>query len=323
MRDAVDVWVMGFAETDAATVAAVAERFGIDAATAEGLVRSTPRPVKRGIEPRAAMDYRRVLEELGARVEIVPEGEPPRRAFGRDDLPLPDLAGPIEPVAPASPPRVAGGVAVDQTPAPPKPAPPSSPAGPSLVVKAAIGAGLLAALGLMVWYGASFVEGLVSSADGAQDGGDVDSVCAAELSTRLGHADARGWLARPGHLMLGLSDPSAAIGLVNALYRGGATDVQVTQIEGNALSQYAGTLVAVLPEGSPDAVVRAAERGLGLNEGAIPIAPGARFEVGARYLRITFADLDAAEAGSTNPYQLERDLREMSRARERGFDPGQ
>ena len=147
---------------------------------------------------------------------------------------------------------------------------------------------------------------------------DVDSICERELEGS-GHAEARSWVSNPRNIVLGLADPLAVLGLVNTLYEAGAEDVQVTQLQGSRLQQTASAIVVVLPAGSGDAVVAAAERGLGLGDDQIPISEDAELEDGERYLRITFHALDDANDVAVG-WGTERELREASRAERRGFE---
>jgi len=189
----------------------------------------------------------------------------------------------------------------------------SSPSAPLYrIVAALVGAALVVVSA--AWVGGDWIAS-VARAPAPES---VDEVCQRELEERGRHAEARAWIADPRHLVLGLADPSSAVGLVNVLYGGGATQVEVTRLQGSRLQQTSGTIVAAFPPSHRADVLAAANRGLGIGERLIPNAPGAVVEQGERYLRITLQPpIDASDA--PNPWATERELRELSRPEHRGL----
>jgi len=327
LQEDIDVWVMAFDDTGEEATAAVAKRFGIVPEAAAQLMATTPVRVKREVSEETGERFREVLVELGARVEIVATGEQP---IVTDGIELEDVspratehASAAEP-GPARPRVVVGTPIRHSLPAPlPSSHPPPEPAKrePFPFLKVGIGVSIL----LLPLVGLFFIVPDLPSLGGPEEPADVDSICEAELTTRLGHMEARRFLTRGGTYLMGLSDPSQALGVVNALYQAGSPNVEVTSIERSGPQQFADTIVAEIPDGQGDAIEAAAERGLGRsNPNAVEIAPGAVVERGERYLRITFGNGPAgAPVEPMNDYELERELRESSRASERGFRPNQ
>lgn len=334
MDDQVDVWVMAFADTGDETVARVADTFGIDAEVASRLVESTPTAVKRDVDPSSGLALRRALEELGADVQVILTGTEPAREDAPppaavSELPLPDLSAPLAPLSvdPPAPESSAAVVGVASGPPPPPPVP-EGPLAPPIDVAPAAELGLSASLKTLMAIGAGLGAVLLIGSvafvlnDGDDESvsmaGDADSVCGRELADRAGHAEAREWLQSSRHTMMGLADPSHATGLVNALYLGGATEVQVTQIEGSRFQQTAGVLCAAIPPGGVDALAAAADVGLGLEDNRVAITENARVERGERYLRITLWE-PPPPSRQSSLWEEERELRESSRATERGL----
>ncbi len=105
----------------------------------------------------------------------------------------------------------------------------------------------------------------------------ADRRAAAEVSG-LGHAEARGWLQRPGNRLFE-GDPARVKQLVDGLYEDGAARVWFTGIEDFGGSRVSGSLVVELP-GDPaarDALLR--RQALFLDE------PAPTRDLGQRYLR--------------------------------------
>lgn len=318
--DTLDVWVMRFAASREQTVARIVVVFGIDPAVAERLVDSVPVAVKRRIEPTAALELRHALEDIGGEVQVLPTGEPPVASSPPPPpelsdvsaLPLPDFDAEPPPAEPAPLPPI---------PSLPPPAlvdaPYRSPTTPSLggrfgragtKIFVRFAAALLVSLG--IWASLQLF-----GSDEVPVFEDIDEQCEWELTQP--HAEARAWVNGRGHIVTGMRDPGAAVGFVNQLYRAGATRVAVTRLQGSGLQQTSGTFVVELPATGQDAVLAAAERAVQLDGPTEPIAEHGYTEAGERYLRVVFAGPLVDPGG--NPYEIEAELREATRARERGY----
>jgi hypothetical protein len=292
--DRLDVWVMGFASPDDA-VAGVMDAFGVDQEQATKLVTSAPLVVKRDVEPELALRYRRTLEALGAEVQVRPAGStPPGEASPGPRAPS------VRPASPSAPPPSqmqeadadgAPSAGVDRL--APEPAPAALPA-PEPTVEPPPAHGLPVRLrviagGLAV--AAVVVIAVIASSDGSDPPATgVDGMVERAMAEHA-HPEARRWIENPRHMLFGVPEPAAALGLCNQLYAAGASSVEVMGIEGDAFTQYGDTLVVTLPVDAVQrqAVIALAEEARDGADGETALAPSARIASGERYLRIILA----------------------------------
>lgn len=308
MDEYFDVWLMGFEGiSDAQAVSVVQRGLGVDFEEAREILDSRPTCVKRLVTSSEARVARGALEDHGVVVKVLPGGSPP---------PEPGLTPIRRPVAStvgarlaaqlASSPPAAGDAAAAGTGLPstlgrspsapslgppgssastPAPGPPKS--GLARWARPAAVVVLLGGLAAIAWLTPGDEEGPPREI--------VDAEAAVELAS-ADRAEARAWLASPSNTLMGV-DPGRAAGLVDALYRAGAVDVQVVGVEANVLAGYAPRLLATLPEDDDDEVVEAARAAVGLDDGARPVGRDVAVRRGDRYLRVILYEKPARARG--------------------------